>query len=74
MEKEIMKLTKEELLNVDTLCNIYKMASTTEDRISVKNQLMSLAKNYNVIGYVKTNLNKLEYHVEDVGLTYPITL
>lgn len=70
MEKEIKDLTKEELLNVDNIYNIYYSASNEDERKAIKNELIIAAKQYNMAGYMKTNLNKLQYRVEDVGLTY----
>jgi len=70
MEREIKDLTKEELLNVDNLYNIYSSATNNDERTSIKNELMVVAKQYNILGYMKTNLNKFRYHVEDIGLTY----
>lgn len=70
MERNIESLTKDELLNVDNILGIYSCAKDDNERETIRNDLMNIAKEYNITGFMKTNLNKVRYHIEDVGLTY----
>lgn len=67
-EKDILTVTKDDLLDAKNIANLYSQVND-DDREHIKNALMDIAKKYNIAGYLRTNLNKVTYHVEEVGLT-----